>query len=307
MKTTIDWLKFRTHSNPFKIIDSMLPAFGTCGDLITLSPLEKGRDGWEKRQEIMLVDIRLGAIDYGGQSQRDWVRVDMSGTGCEWIQDLEKVSSLGSVLDGFELKRVDIALTTFKGEITDSMIAQAHADGLFSGLGRPPAMRSILSSDERAGKTRYIGSREKSDKFLRCYEKGFEMIKNVPEWLKRGTTELNGNKVDEIYRVELELKAENKEIPTEVLVKRDEYFAGAYPFLALMLPGVQHLKITKLPDEKPLSDLAAKLAHCKSAYGSTIFTAMEFYKGDADKVLKMIIGSDHSRKLVDSGVLTLSS
>lgn len=306
-KTTIDWLKFRTQSNPFKIIDSLLPAFGTCRDMVTLLPAGKGRDGWEKRQEIMLTDIRLGAIDYGGESQRGWVRVDMSATGCDWIQDWGKVSDLGSVLDGFEPKRVDIALTTFKGEITDLMIVQAHADGFFSGFGRPPVMRSIVSSNPRDGKTRYIGSREKSDKFLRCYEKGFEMIKNLPEFLKKGCTHvINGTtKVEDVYRVELELKDATTKIPSDVFIKRDEYFAGAYPFLAQLLPGVQALKIDRLPDEKPVAELAKMLAHLKSAYGSTLFTAMHVYDGDAEKVLRMIMGSEHSRKLVEAGVLTV--
>lgn len=305
MKTSIDWMKFRTRSNPFKLIDAMLPAFGTCADLITLIPASRGRDGWEKRQEIMLTDIRLGAIDYGGESQRGWVRVDMPGTGCEWIQDWQKISELGSVLDGFEPQRVDIALTTYKGEVTDSMVVAAHAAGMFSGFGRPPAMRSITSSDSRAGKTRYVGTREKSDKFLRCYEKGFEMIKNQPEFLKKTCTHVNDNKVEDVYRVELELKAVNKLIPVDVFTRRDEYFAGAYPFCASLLPGVEHLKVETLPEEKPVSDLAATLAHCKSSYGPALFTALHVYKGDAAKVLSFIVGSEHSRKLVESGVLTV--
>ena len=40
--------------------------------------------------------------------------------------------------------------------------------GMFGCGGRPPSMRSIISSDPCAGKTRYIGNR-KSHKFLRCY------------------------------------------------------------------------------------------------------------------------------------------
>jgi DNA relaxase NicK len=185
------------------------------------------------------------------------------------------------------------------------MVVAAHAAGKFSGWGRPPVIRSVTSSDDRAGKTRYIGSREKSDKFLRCYEKGFEMIKNFPESFRRAATTVNGHNVEQVYRVELELKAATTKISTDVFLKRDEYFAGAYPFCAELLPGVEHLKMEKLPDEKPVSDLAAMLAHCKSAYGPAIFTAMSVYKGDAEKVLQMIIGTEHSRKLVESGVLTV--
>lgn len=306
MKTSIDWLKFRTQSNPFKVIDSMLPAFGTCADMITLRPAEKGRDGWDRRQEIMLTDIRLGAIDYGGDAQRGWVRVDLPGSGVEWIQDWSQVANLADRIDLFEPQRVDIALTTFKGEITDLMIVAAHASGLFKTSGRPPAMRSVTSSDSRAGITRYIGSRE-SDKFLRCYEKGFEMIKDFPESNRNSCTHVNGNLVEQIYRVELELKAVNKPIPVDVFERRDEYFAGAYPYLASLLPGVAHLVIDRLPDDRPRADLAAMLAHCSNAYGPLLFTAMEVYGGDAAKVMAMIIGKEHSRRLVDAGVLTVDS
>lgn len=305
MKTTIDYLKFRTRSNPFKIIDSLLPAFGTCGDLITLVSAAKGRDGWARRQDIMLTDIRIGAIDYGGDSQRDWVRVDMPGSGCEWIQDWQKIQDLGQVIDCFEPTRVDIALTTYHGEVTDAMVMQAHADGKFAGWGRPPAMRSIMSSDCRAGKTRYIGSREKSDKFLRCYEKGFEMIKNYPEPFKRGCTHVNDKKVDEIYRVELELKAATTKISPDVFLMRDEYFAGSYQFCAELLPGVEHLKMERLPEEKPVTELEAMLEHCRNSYGPLIFTAMKVFGGDAEKVISLITGSEHSRRLVDAGVLTM--
>lgn len=303
MKTTIDYLKFRTRSNPFKIIDAMLPAFGTCGDLITLVSAGKGRDGWTKRQDIMLTDIRIGSIDYGGESQRDWVRVDIPGGGCEWIQDWQVVQDLGQVIDLFEPTRVDIALTTFKGEVTDAMVVQAHADKKFSAWGRPPAMRSVISSDCRAGKTRYIGTREKADKFLRCYEKGFEMIKNVPDSFKAGITVVDGNKVDEIYRVELELKAANTKINPDVFLARDQYFAGAYPFCAELLPGVEHFKMDRLPQAKPVSELQAMLAHCLNSYGDVIYTARKVL-GD-DKVMSLITGGKHSRSLIDAGVLTM--
>lgn len=303
MKTTIDWVTFRTKTNPFSILPLMVPAFGTCGDLLTLVPGARGHDGWEKSQEIMLVDIRLGTIDYGGDSQRGWVRVTLTGSGCEWVQDWAEFQKLGLVMNEYEIRRVDVALTTFKGEISDLIVAAAHEAGQFSSGGRPPAMRSIISSDPRAGRTRYIGSRAKSDKFLRCYEKGYEMIKDIPEVMRSGITVVDGHAVDQIYRIEVEFKASTSIIPFNVFTLRDEFFAGAYPFCASVLPGVPHQIIQKLPDFKPRAKLEAMLAHCRSAYGPAIFTAMQVYGGDAEKVLKMIMGTNHARGLVDAGVL----
>ena len=44
--------------------------------------------------------------------------------------------------------------------------------------GKPPELRQIVSSDQYAGRTCYIGSREGA-KFLRCYEKGFEVYQKM--------------------------------------------------------------------------------------------------------------------------------
>lgn len=304
-KTSIDWAGFRTKSNPFEILEALKPAFGTCAEMLTMVSSEKGRDGWQYGKDLMMVDVRLGTIDYGGDAQRDWVRVNLTGTGCEWVQDWFAFRGLGEVLKSAEVRRADIALTTYKGEVTDAMIVQAKADGRFTTSGRAPDMRSIVSDNPRAGKTRYIGSRAKSDKMLRCYEKGFEMIKDLPEVERNKITKIGEDDIESIYRVELELKAVTKYIPWSVFTDRDEVFAGAYPFCSDLLPGVHHRVLQTLPDFKPRSDLQAMLANCKASYGPTIFTAMTFYNGDAAKVLAMIMGTDHARGLVESGVLTI--
>ena len=54
MKTTVDWLKFRTTANPFKTLETIAPAFGTVADLLTLGEPEKGKDGWLHRRSVIL-------------------------------------------------------------------------------------------------------------------------------------------------------------------------------------------------------------------------------------------------------------
>ena len=86
MKTTVDWLKFRTTKSPFETLAAVAPAFGTTADLLTLGEPCKGRDGWLHRRAVLLAgDQTLAQIDYGGESQRGWARFDMSGAGCEWV------------------------------------------------------------------------------------------------------------------------------------------------------------------------------------------------------------------------------
>lgn len=67
-------------------------------------------------------------------------------------------------------------------------------------------------SDTHSGKTYCIGSR-KSSKYVRVYEKGKQLGSKTSKWV----------------RFEVELKAQNCEIPLDSLLTPAEYFVGAYP------------------------------------------------------------------------------
>lgn len=305
MKTTVDWLKFRTRSNPFAVCEALRPLFGTAGDLLTFKTGLKGLDGWTSAGELSMAgDIALGRIDYGGESQREWVRVNLTGTGCEWVQDWAAAESLVDILVEAEIQRIDIALTTFDGEVSDARVVQAYQDGKFTNCGRPPSMRSITDTTPRAGTTRYIGKRDQH-KFLRCYEKGLELLTKVPESWRLLVTEINGHAPESIYRVELELKnKDGKFIPWTVIGRRDDIFAGAYPFCAELLPGVPHWVLATMPTFEPKCALETALDHCRRAYGPTLRAALMAHDGDMEKVMQRVLSSEPSRALIEAGVLT---
>ena len=312
MKTTVDYLKFRTRSSPFEILEALRPAFGTASDLLTLGDSAKGKDGWEHRRQLRMAgDIVIGAIDYGGESQRDWVRVDIPGSGCEWVQHWHRVGELIEILREPSLRRVDIALTTVDGSVTHDRVIQAHENEQFGSGGRHPHRRVVTSSDPRAGKTVYIGSREGA-KFLRAYEKGFEILqKHVPNCIRRMVTglEINGHGVanlEDIYRVEVEFKeADGKVLPWTIFVERDEYFSGAYPFCAELLPGAPHKKVQTMPDFGSKMALLTQLEHARRAYGSLLRTAIEAFGGDRELVLDLVVSDKPSERLISAGVLTV--
>lgn len=306
MKTAIDWLTFRTHSDPFEILEAMRPMFGTAADLLTLKTGLKGIDGWVRAAELCIAeDISIGRVDYEGESQRGWVRVNLTGEGCGWVQDWKAAEELRDLLAEPEIKRLDIALTTYRGEVTHDRVIEAHGRRRFSSGGRQPHYRVIGGSDPRAGRTIYVGKRAESAKMLRCYEKGFEILTKVPESIRSTVTHIEGNRVEEIYRVELELKNVDKHIPWTAFLARDEVFAAAYPFCAELLPGVEHVKLQTMPDFKPLVELETKLDHCRRAYGAILRTAILAHGGDAAKVMERIVAESPSRALIDAGVLTI--
>jgi DNA relaxase NicK len=310
MKTTVDWLKFRTIKSPFEILSAVAPAFGSTADLLTLGEPGKGRDGWLHRRALILAgEQTLAQIDYGGESQRGWSRFDMSGAGCEWVQDWHTMAT-GLQSIGAELRRVDLALTIHDGSVTHDRVVQAHANGMFSSGGRTPKSRMITGSDPRDGRTFYAGSRDGA-KYVRCYEKGFELLAKLgmPENLKQTTTQISYTgvgmvNVEDLYRVEVEFKDVDKVLPFTMLTDRDSYFAGANPFCASLLPSAPERKVMGLPDFNAKAALAVQIEHCRRAYGKIIRAAIMAH--GEEEALRMISADEPSRRLVEAGALTIA-
>lgn len=300
MKTTIDYLTFRSKAAPREVLEGLKPMFGSIGSGLRLKPLERGAMGFQQAVQIVVGDMPLARMDFGGESQRGWVRTVVSGKGCEWVEDWEAVRSVEE-LPSSELRRLDIALTTWDGEITHETVVNAHQNERFHTGGRPPALQQITSSDERAGKTCYVGKRT-SDKFFRAYEKGFEMVskfRNLPGVL----TSIDGHNVEDIYRCELELKAGGTDIPWDVIERRDQYFSGAYPFCSDVLPGIEADILLRRKERAPQTDLAVALENARIQMGSTLYTALMAYGGDMTAVWDKVIGTHHNQALLEAGVL----
>jgi len=297
----VDWLRFRVKEEPRAILEALRPAYGHIGEYLKIQSLERGILGFKQACTINVGDMPLGRMDFGGESQRDWVRVDIGGKGCEWLQDWTEISRVEE-LPSAQLRRLDIALTTWNGEITHDHVVQAHKAGRFATGGRPPALQQVTSSDPRAGRTCYIGKRE-SDKFMRCYEKGFELAGKYASRLPGHVTHIDSKAVEDIYRCEVEFKATGSDIPWEVIERRDQYFAGAYPFCADILPGVEADILMRRPEREPQIDLMAALDNCRIQFGPTLFTALMAYHGDITAVWEKVIGTRHNQTLLEAGVL----
>lgn len=303
-KTAIDWLRFRTQASPLEALEALRPMFGTLAPALTLKGGQRGLLGFQQGALLMVADMPIGRADFGGDSQRGWVRWDIPGKGCSWVTDWDALSEV-EALPSAEIRRLDVCLTTWKREVTHDCVVAAHSAGRFAGSrsGRPPSMRQILSSDPRAGRTCEIGKRDKADKFFRGYEKGFEIASKMPESLGAGLTHIDGFPIQDIYRCEVELKSETKPIPFEVVERRDQYFAGSYPFLADLLPGVEADILQRRPERHSQRSLQAALENCRVQYGATIFTALAAYHGDVFAVWSKICGSAHNPNLLAEGVL----
>lgn len=297
--SSIDWFGFRSKGEVPEVIEGLRGAFSADMPPLIARPCKGGWNGFKSSANLCLGDVVVGLMAYGGESQRGNVSVNITGVGCSWIKpDWDEVQDAVDGLPDYELRRVDIALDTFKREVTHDKVVQAYRDGLFTLSGRPPSMTRIEPEDPLDGATIYIGKRENA-KFLRCYEKGYEMAKSFPRGF---VTEFNGVPIEDIYRVELELKAKDGPLPIDLIDKRDQYFAGAYPYLQTVI-DVKPEVFVHSREKGPQNDLAGMLANIRQQYGSTLFTALMAYQGDIGAVWEKIVGHKHNADLLASGVL----
>lgn len=298
-KTTVDYLRFRVQEEPRAVLEALRPMFGTVGCHLSFRHLQRGSLGFRQASEVVVGDMRLGRMDFGGESQRGWVKVELAGKACEWVEDWAEVGAVEE-LQQAEVRRLDLALTTWEGEISHERVVQAHTDGRFATGGRPPDLQQITSSNDRAGRTCYVGKRT-GDKFFRAYEKGFEMAGRLGAI---GTiTHIGVHRIEDIYRCEVELKADARPIGWDVIERRDQYFAGAYPFCADVLPGIEADILERRKERAPQMSLAAALANLRIQAGTTLFTALAAYGGDYMAVWDKVVGDHHNERLLEAGVL----
>lgn len=319
-KTFIDYLRFRFKSSPFDALEAVRPAFGfSSSDLVELGGSEKGKDGWQQRRPIILAgDEVIGWVDYGGDSQRGWSRWDMSGAGCSWIGSegwRHLVDSLPAI--GAELRRVDVAIDVFDGQVGHDDVLAAYDAGRFKRphVGRSPKLKKVETSCPTDGRTIYIGSRE-SARFIRCYEKGWELLSKakVPEWAKLkadGFFFRDGVASDprDYYRLEVELKAvDDVVIPWRILVDPDAFFAGAAPWFENLVDAAPIRTQGPPSCFYPRQTLESSMQHCASAYGGLLRSLLELY-GDSIETKAMLFDAlcsqNPSDRLVKAGCLSL--
>jgi phage replication initiation protein len=295
--TKVDWLRFRALEPPERVFEAFRDSLGAVGSVLKRTPKAGGWMGYEACDALYLGQMVVGQMAYGGHSQKGWVSLDLTGRGCEWVSDWSAAQDALGGLKSYQNRRVDIALDTFKREVTHETVCEAYHGGLFKTGGRPPKMSQILPSQKEDGRTIYIGDR-RMGKFLRAYEKGYQLVKGFSD----SVTHLDGVPVADIYRLELELKAKDGDLPDDLIDQRDRYFAGSYPYLQSVLDVEPEIFIQRR-EKGPQTDLNKALSHLRSQYGSTLYTALVAHHGDISRVWQQICGSTHNQALVDLGVL----
>lgn len=296
-RTKVDWLAGRTQASPAALVPCLAPMLGPHSAWLSLSPRGRGWMGYPSSADIRVADANVGMAAWGGEQQRGWVHVSFTGQGCDWIDDWDVAQDCFSSLGTWEPRRVDIALDSFKRESSHELVLAAYRAGGFTTNGRPPKLVQIIGEDPTDGRTINIGTRT-SEKYFRSYEKGRQLAGG-----NESITHIDGVSVADWQRNELELKVKDTPLPEDIIDRRDQYFAGAYPYLQTLLAEVEPEILVRLRERVPQLDLQAALAHIKTQYGRTLFTAMVAHGGDISAVWAKVVAREHNMDLLRAGVL----
>lgn len=299
--TTVDWLTFRSRARPQQITDALHAALGGEHPLLLTNP-RPGHNGYAHSLTLDLGGMTVGNLETGGDHQRGWTTVSVTGKGCAWVPDWRVAQDALEGVD-YVQRRVDLAHDTYRAEVTHARVRKAYDDGMFTTRGRTPDLDPREPLPRSKGWTVYVGKRE-SAKYFRGYEKGLEQAnKYSPDGHLPDTIE--GIPVRDWYRCELELKAKEGPLPLDLIDRRDEYFAGAYPFCRSLIE-VEPFQLSMPRARRPQNDLRAALAGIRHQYGPTLFTALVAYMGDIGAVWDQVVGNKHSQPLIESGVLLVN-
>lgn len=299
-KTHIDWLAFRTHGEVPAAAQAVQRAYGSLAGSFSLKHRSRGWQGYQQSADLLVAEMRVGLMAWGGENQRDWVHVSLTGQGCEWISDWDLAQEEFDPLVP-DWRRVDIALDTVGKDVSHQTVIGAYRAGMFTTSGRPPKCQRIESERPEDGRTVYIGSRE-NDKFFRGYEKGLQLAALSK---LSGLTHIDGAPIEDMYRCELEVKAKSGTLPSDLIDNRDQYFAGSYPYLQHVLHEVEP-EVLKLDRRLAARcELNRRLETIREMFGTSLYTALVVNHGDIGAVWERIVGSKHNDDLVRAGALLL--
>jgi phage replication initiation protein len=217
---------------------------------------EKGMLGYEKGcrfyVDVQGTSIPIARCDWGGMFHGGRARLDLSGTCCGLVEDWSEFAAWCEQQPKYKLTRVDLAVDCLDGEFTVEDARDWYVGGEFNAGGRNP--RHELRGDwldPKYGRTLTVGRRE-NGKMLRCYEKGRQLGEAASKWT----------------RFEVELRNIDRDIPLDVILDPDTYFAGAYRCLQRLLD----VAATRIATDKANGDisLGRLVEFARIAYGQVV-------------------------------------
>jgi phage replication initiation protein len=286
----VDWLTLTWLPEPDEHVPATILALLSEAGISAVGEQGAGHFGYQVgvRLQAMLDDgakHQLALLDFGGERMGGRARLDLSGSACARIKDWAPIHEWISHQWKPTITRVDLAVDCLEGEYGVDDARQWLDAGDFTNGGRPPRHSTPgdwLSETPFYGRTLEIGRRE-NGKMLRAYEKGLQLAPGSG---------------DKWTRFEVELRNKDREIPLDVIVNCDTYFAGAYECLQRVLPVAGE----RIPTQQKEGELSLQklTKHCSEAYGR-LYTVLRG-RLDVGEVLDIIARPGVPRRLEKSSL-----
>ena len=200
-----------------------------------------------------------------------------------------------------KINRIDLAVDYLDGKVGfDDMMALYESKAFAGGRGVYPRFNTIEPKSEKGekagGYTLYVGRRS-SARFVRCYEKAYQLA----------DCEID-NPFGHWFRVEVEARAVKCTIPLSGVHQPDALLTGLYPrlFDGVTLPPPSHVNPANLSDVLKLGydspqfvvSLSHLKNHAKKSYGG-LFNVLRNDLGlsDAEIVSSLVVPEKVPRRL----------
>lgn len=272
-------------------INDLLEGTGICVSAMTPRPAKN----W--KYTVRLLDdsgVECGWIGYGGKGQNGRCQLSLDGSGCSVVNQLDmmrviadRLHKLSEKYEGrilpdsggvpqfakevVRITRADIAYDDIEGRYGVKDVEAAWYAGEFNGRGRRPKSRWNGDCNGENSRTFYVGTREKTLKYWRSYEKGHQLGDMLSKWVRH----------------EVEVKR-NKQagylVPIDILENPDAYFAGMYSFSAKLLEGVEPKTIQRVMAEKIKLTFLKMVENAKRSYGRLFAVARDVMKWSPEKI-----------------------
>lgn len=316
-KSKIDYLSITSTCGVDQIVNHFkhISPYGT----LTMRPQSRGWCGYPSSGLLFYGEEQVGLMAWGADHDRNFF--SLSGAGCQYWNEWHCELLREILLDlKARISRIDLALDFFRGEVTYEDCEAALVAGEFSLKqgGRKPSVNRHASEASwgNAGRTLEVGSRGASKRIV-CYEKGLEQFGRLAQkWedepssvildeFRFGKAEYAeaDTKVKDWMRLEVRYGNDDRDLDVndyEIVVKRDQYFAGSYPFCARVIERTDGIRIPMMVTEKQANVERMKQA-AKDSYGGLIRALRELGYKDSD-IVADLIGMKISKRLEKAGV-----
>lgn len=280
----------------------------------------RGWQGYPKSAQLMQNGENIGLIAWGAPHGRNFI--SFSGAACKHWCDyrIELVHNM-LIEVGARITRIDYALDFFYGEVTydDAEVALAAGEFQVKGAGRKPTVErhATEGSYGNKGRTLYVGATS-SSKRICVYEKGLEQYGKLPaKWLEEQTEldvvsyRIDGSvgcvgdvSVVDWLRAEVRYSNADRDLDVDnyaMLLRRDEYFAGAYQFCARVI-GLTDGVRPKLRLTETEAEIEKMKLNARNSYGSLVHSLLKLGNTPA-QICEFLDAGFDSKRLVKAGYL----